>query len=88
MNGKKVHHIIDPATLYPADYYQSVTVIVEDSGEADLLSTWLFTLPLEEAKKAAQEAGAEASWVLQDDTVAYTDGYLAYSKNYGGAALN
>lgn len=88
VNGKKVHHIIDPATLYPADYYQSVTVIVEDSGEADLLSTWLFTLPLEEAKKAAQEAGAEALWVLQDDTVAYTDGYLAYSKNYGGAALN
>ena len=40
------------------------------------------------AKKAAQEAGAEALWVLQDDTVAYTDGYLAYSKNYGGAALN
>lgn len=88
VDGKKIHHIIDPDTLYPADYYQSVTVITENSGEADLLSTWLFTLPLEESKKAAQKSGAQVLWVLQDDTVVYTDGYLAYSKNYGGAALN
>ena len=87
-DGKKIHHIIDPDSLYPADYYQSVTVITEDSGEADLLSTWLFTLPLEESKRAAQKAGVQALWVLQDNTVVYTDGYLAYSKNYGGATLN
>ncbi len=88
VNGKKIHHIIDPSTLYPASYYKSVTVIMEDSAQADLLSTWLFTLPLEEAEKAAKELGAEVFWVMQDDTVAYTDGYVAYSKNYGGAAMN
>ena len=87
-DGKKIHHIIDPDSLYPADYYQSVTVITEDSGEADLLSTWLFTLPLEESKRVAQKAGVQALWVLQDNTVVYTDGYLAYSQNYGGATLN
>lgn len=86
-DGKKIHHIIDPATLYPADYYQSVTVVTQDSGEGDLLSTWLFTLPLEQAKAVARQYGAEALWVLQDDTVVYTDGYLDYSKNYGGATL-
>lgn len=88
VNGKKIHHIIDPSSLYPADYYKSVTVIVEDSAKADLLSTWLYVLPLDEAKKTAEELGVQALWVMQDDSVDYTGGYLAYSKNYGGAAAD
>lgn len=88
VNGEKIHHIIDPFSLYPANYYKSVTVIVEDSAKADLLSTWLYILPLDKAKKTAKEMGAEALWVLPDDSIDYTDGYLVYSKNYGGAAAD
>lgn len=86
-DGKKIHHIIDPQTLYPASYYKSVTVVTEDSGEADLLSTWLFVLPFEESKAAAEKMGVQALWVLQNDEIKYTDGLKEYSKNYGNATV-
>ena len=33
-DGKKYHHIIDPDTLYPAEHFESVSVITPDSGVA------------------------------------------------------
>lgn len=73
-DGKIIHHIIDPKTLYPSTYARAVTVFMEDSGIADLLSTILFTVPYETAltiidnvsKKYNQEIGAV--WIY-DDTI-------------------
>ena len=71
----RVHHIIDPATYMPADHFRGITVITEDSGVADFLSTELFLLPLEESKALAKEIdGLEVIWVLQDGTIETTDG--------------
>ena len=63
VDGKKYHHIIDPATGMPSEYWRSVTVICEDSALADCLSTALFLLPLEEGKALAESCNAEALWV-------------------------
>ena len=47
--GKRLlAHIIDPDTLYPADHFYGVSVLVEDSGLADCLSTALFVLDYNE----------------------------------------
>ena len=69
------HHIIDPHTLYPSLYWRSVTVICEDSGDADALSTALFVLPCEDGKALLRKYGAEAMWVAADGSILYSEGF-------------
>lgn len=61
--GKQYHHIIDPLTQMPATYWRSVSVVGEDSGLADVLSTALFLLPLEQGKALAAQCGVEVLWI-------------------------
>lgn len=71
-DGKLIHHIIDPTTLYPANHFRAVTVIdPNSSAEADILSTSLFTLSYEEGISlitSLKEQGheIEAIWVFDD----------------------
>lgn len=75
VNGVRYHHIIDPETLYPAWRFRSVTVICQDSGLADALSTALFVLPREDGEQLAQRCGAQAMWVDLDGNRFYTPGF-------------
>ena len=75
VDGKMYHHIIDPDTLYPSEYWRSVTIVCDDSGLADALSTALFLLPLEEGMALAEECGAEAMWVSSDGAIHYSKGF-------------
>lgn len=75
VDGVDYHHIIDPNTLYPATYWRSVTVLCSDSAVADLLSTALFLLPMEEGKVLASTFGAEAMWVDAQGNQFFTDGF-------------
>ena len=43
-NGKRYHHIIDPATGYPAEASQSVTIVAQRAYLADALATGVFVL--------------------------------------------
>ena len=63
VDGVVYHHIIDPDTLYPGTYWRSVTIVCDDSGLADCLSTALFLLPLEEGQALLDQTDAEAMWV-------------------------
>lgn len=72
VGGEYIHHIIDPATLMPANRYRSLTVIGEDSGLGDFLSTCLFVMDYEEGKALAEELGVRVLWVFPDGEVATT----------------
>ncbi len=85
VNGYRYSHIIDPATNMPAASYRSVTVIGEKSGEADLLSTALFILPIEDGQRLAAKCGVDAVWVLDGGGIIATDGARARMKALGGA---
>lgn len=67
VGGVKYNHIIDPDTLSSADKYASVTVRYKDSGVADVLSTALFMLTLEDGEKLLSEyENAQALWIFKD----------------------
>lgn len=75
VNGELYHHIIDPNTLYPSRYWRSVTIVCQDSGIGDVLSTALFILPLEEGKRLLEAYGAEAMWVNAAGEKFYSSGF-------------
>lgn len=75
VDGKKYHHIIDPDTLFPSEYFDSVTVITPDSGVADCLSTALFCMSYEEGLELIGKfEGTEALWILPDGEKLYSPG--------------
>ena len=79
-DGKRLHHLIDPETRMPGDRWRAVTVICDDSGIADALSTSLFLSDIETGKELLKQFKAEACWMAADGTVSFSDGYGAYIK--------
>ena len=75
VDGELYHHIIDPGTLYPSTYWRSVTILCEDSGLADALSTALFLLPLEEGQAVLDGLDAQAMWVDREGNTFYSPGF-------------
>jgi len=84
-DGVRYSHIIDPQTLFPATYYHSVSIIGDDSGVCDCLSTTLFTMTVADGKKvvAAYEAatGKKVSvvWIMDPDKTQNESGKTAGS---------
>jgi thiamine biosynthesis lipoprotein len=75
-DGQLYHHILNPATGYPADSgLLSVTIVCTDATEADALSTACFVLG-EEAGLALINSlpDVEALFVAEDRGVAVTEG--------------
>ncbi len=84
VDGKVIHHLIDPQTLMPGEHYKAVTVLAKDSGIADFLSTTAFLLPYEESKALIESLdGIEAVWVMPDGSIKATEGMRKIMKSQG-----
>ena len=77
VDGEVYHHIIDPETLFPSTLWRSVTILCDDSGLADALSTALFLLPQAEGQALLTECQAEAMWVDREGNCFYSPGFEA-----------
>lgn len=83
VDGKAYHHIIDPETLMPAEYFVAVSIICEHSGDGDGLSTAVFCMPLEEGMALIESLdGVEAMWTLSDGTQAKSSGFSNFEVEY------
>lgn len=78
VDGKKYHHIIDPDTLMPSDYFTAVSIICDNSGMADALSTTIFNMSYEEGLDLIEKLpDTEALWVFRDGSMKYSSGFEA-----------
>jgi len=76
VDGVRYHHIIDPETLFPANYFASVTVISFDSALADALSTALFCMSYEDGMALIEKIpDTHVLWVYEDGTKRMSDGF-------------
>lgn len=76
VEGKRYHHIIDPSTLFPADHFAAVTIVTEDSGLADALSTAVYNMPQEEGAALIESLeDTEALWIYHDGTQVKSSGF-------------
>ncbi len=82
VKGNSYHHIIDPITLFPGKNYLSVSVLTDDSGLADALSTSLFLMDYNEGQKLVESLeNVEAMWVFPDNTKKYSKNFKSYTYN-------
>lgn len=83
VNGENYHHIIDPETLMPGTKYRSVSVLTDNSGLGDAMSTALFLMDYEEGKQLVESIeNVEAMWVLPDGKQQYSSGFEEYTFEY------
>ena len=84
--GQGYHHLIDPDTLMPDTDFRSVSIITEDSGYADLLSTAAFLMPYEESRAFVDSLdGVEAIWLFPDGSKKMTFGAMNVAKSCGAS---
>jgi thiamine biosynthesis lipoprotein len=75
LGGRRVHHLIDPRTGYPADKSISVTIIADNAIAADALSTAVFVLGPKEGAELLSSLGVQGLIVAPDGEVTRTEAW-------------
>jgi thiamine biosynthesis lipoprotein len=77
VDGVRYNHIIDGTTLMPATRYASVTILSDNAGIADMLSTALFILPEDEGDALAAKYNAGVCRIYKDGTTVANEVFKA-----------
>lgn len=72
INGKRYHHIIDPANGFPANGCQSVTIIAKDDLTADAFATGIFVLGKDEGMKLIESNSSIEGMIINNSGEVFT----------------
>ena len=76
--GEFYHHIIHNETLFPERYSRSVSIVTSDPALADLYSTAIFNMSIEDGQTFVDSiAGLEAIWFGIDGTIYFSANFEA-----------
>ena len=76
MDNINYNHIINPNTKYPSNYMHSVSVVSSSSSLADIYSTYLFLLPVEEGQLIVDNTDdIEAIWYIDENNIVKSRGF-------------
>ena len=75
-DGIRYHHILDPATGFPAQGLISVTVVAKDAFTADSLSTAIFVLGLERGMALIESLPNVEAILITEDVQVHVSGGL------------
>jgi len=74
MDGKRYHHILDPATGYPAGGCRSVSIMAKDEVNTDSFSTGIFVLGPKKGMEVLKQMGFEGVIVDKNGGIYTTPG--------------
>lgn len=78
VNDVSYHHIIDPVTLMPLRYIRSVSIITDDPALADLLSTAIFNMSIQDGIDYVDSFdNLEAVWYDIDGNIFFSENFEA-----------
>ncbi|MCI4625017.1 MAG: FAD:protein FMN transferase [Candidatus Magnetoovum sp. WYHC-5] len=77
-NGERFHHLINPATGYPVNDFQSVTIVNEKGINTDALSTAVFVMGKKRGLQFIKDVGLRAFIVFNDGNTYITDNLKQY----------
>jgi thiamine biosynthesis lipoprotein len=82
-DGVKYHHLLDPKTGYPANYFKSVTIIADSAMKADAMSTAIFVLGDKLiGLDSMTRYGIQIYGINSEDEVIKTTGFEYYLKEH------
>ena len=84
INGKRYHHILDPATGYPGTLSESTTILAPTAEDADATATYVFLLGWEKAL-SNKNITYPLLIVASDGTIHYNQ---VFSEKYNLKVLN
>jgi len=84
--GKRYHHILSTASGYPVhNGLMSVSIVTENSADADALSTAVFALGFERGKALVDSIpGAGAIFIFDDHSIGITDSLVGVFRQADG----
>ncbi|MFV0424281.1 MAG: FAD:protein FMN transferase [Bacilli bacterium] len=81
VDGVRYSHLINNETLFPSNYFHSVTIISDKSIDGDILSTLLFNTTYEEGLEIVEKRDdIEAVWYTTSGEILKSSGIDSYEK--------
>ena len=77
-NNTRYNYQINPKTLYPSEYFKSVTVISSDINKSNYIANALFLMDIDSGMEYIKKKNVEVLWYTTDNKIITSDNFDKY----------